>query len=111
MDASAPGTVKGMTEGGCSPWCVGGLLYASEVLGVPGDCPLVETSLFELKCDNLDFRFIATPDIIPVIPVALDFSGRGICGDAVCLELSGFPEKIQSYLFHPLIKTQSIFYL
>ena len=59
---------------------------------MPGEGPLDETSLFELKCDNLDFKFIATPDIIPVMPVALDFSGLGICGDAVCLELSEFPE-------------------
>ena len=64
---------------------------------MPGDGPLEDTSLFELKCDNLDFKFIATPDIIPVMPVALDFIGLGICGDAVCLELSEFPEKDHNF--------------
>ena len=121
MVASAPGTVKGITDAGCSPrlclltfdkleaeaWAVPS--EPEDVFDLAGECNAETTfdpSLWwwwllrfpgerweepepeELNWDSLDFKFVATPDIMPI---ALSFKGREVWGETA-LGPSGVPE-------------------
>ena len=97
MVLSAPGTVKGISEGDCSPTWVGeGRCLITSLDGEyvltfgGGSCGCWLWWLGELfNWDSLDFKLVATPDIIPI---ALFLSGFN-WGDGR-LELAAFPEII-----------------
>ena len=126
IEVSAPGTVKGITDGSCSPrvgrlWELEGVPPA-EAMPAASDPDEVDragegtlTGLVTaasvglwwfwllgetLKWDSLDLRLVATPEIMPM---ALDFRGRFTCGEAV-FELSGGP-KIQNNFIELNFKT------